>query len=257
MLKFKSFVQFIARLAVVLVPLWFVVAALGSKFGLWSWKFGLGKMIFQWGAPVMLAGLVIGILALIVAFIKPRKSGGFVLAALAIAIPVAGMAKATGTKALAAELPFIHDVTTDTQDVPSFSGDLIKLRAGTDGVNTADYIGKKDTREKELVSVLQARAYPDIRPIISADAPALAFEKSIDAVKALGWDIGTEYREGGMIEATDTTFWFGFKDDIVIRIRPSEGVGSVIDIRSLSRVGGSDLGKNAERIRDFRDRVTG
>ena len=67
----------------------------------------------------------------------------------------------------------------------------------------------------------------------------------------MGWALKSEDVEGGIIEATDTTFWYGFKDDVVIRIRPSEGGGSVLDVRSISRVGGSDIGANAARIRKF------
>ena len=57
-------------------------------------------------------------------------------------------------------------------------------------------------------------------------------------------------RTDGRIEATDTTFWFGFKDDVVIRISKSDK-GSQLDIRSVSRVGKSDVGTNAKRIRKF------
>lgn len=257
MLKLKSFFQTLAKLSIICLPLYFIVAALGSKFGLWSWKFGLGKMISQWGLPVMLAGLAIGGLAVIAAFIKPRKFAGFVLAVIALAVPAAAMGKAASTKAKVAQLPFIHDVTTDTQDVPTFSAELLAQRALLKRSNSAKYIGKKDRREKKPVSVLQARDYPDIRPIISPDAPALAYEKSIDAAKDLGWTLSRTDMEAGVIEATDTTFWFGFKDDVVIRIRSSAAGGSVIDMRSLSRVGGSDLGANADRIRAFRDKITG
>ena len=66
----------------------------------------------------------------------------------------------------------------------------------------------------------------------------------------LNWEIVSSSREEGRIEATDTTAWWGFKDDIVIRI-VAEGNGSKLDIRSMSRVGKSDLGKNAERVRAF------
>ena len=71
------------------------------------------------------------------------------------------------------------------------------------------------------------------------------------AASQLGWKIKSENLEAGIIEATETTFWYGFKDDVVIRIQPSEGGGSVVDVRSISRVGGSDIGANADRIRKF------
>jgi uncharacterized protein (DUF1499 family) len=73
----------------------------------------------------------------------------------------------------------------------------------------------------------------------------------------MGWEIAEADAAAGRIEATDTTFWFGFKDDVVIRIRPAEDGGSIVDIRSKSRVGMSDVGANAARIRAFRDRLTG
>jgi uncharacterized protein (DUF1499 family) len=67
----------------------------------------------------------------------------------------------------------------------------------------------------------------------------------------MDWKIVDENREEGRIEATATTRWFGFKDDVVIRIAPSDGNGSRVDIRSVSRVGLSDVGTNARRIRTF------
>jgi uncharacterized protein (DUF1499 family) len=67
------------------------------------------------------------------------------------------------------------------------------------------------------------------------------------AVIDLAWELVNANASNGIIEATDTTFWFGFKDDVVIRIA-ANAEGSVLDIRSKSRVGESDLGKNAERI---------
>lgn len=257
MLKLKSLLQTLAKFALIAVPLWFLIAALGTKFGVLDWKFGFGKMVFKWGAPVMLAGLVIGVLALTAAFIKPRKGGGFVLALATLAIPVAGIAMAGATKTKAEGLPFIHDISTDIVDAPLFGPVIMTQRDAMDGANSAQYDGKTDSKGSALVSVLQGQGYPDIRPIVSADAPALAYEKSLDAAKTLGWTIADARIADGIIEATDETFWFGFKDDVIIRIRPDASGGSLIDVRSLSRVGGSDLGANADRIRAFRDKVSG
>ena len=69
-----------------------------------------------------------------------------------------------------------------------------------------------------------------------------------DRARGMGWEIAAAEAGEGRIEATDTTAWWGFKDDVVIRIT-AEGEGSRLDIRSMSRVGKSDIGKNAERIR--------
>jgi uncharacterized protein (DUF1499 family) len=66
----------------------------------------------------------------------------------------------------------------------------------------------------------------------------------------MGWAIAAQVPDEGRIEATATTFWFGFKDDVVIRLRPEAG-GTRVDVRSESRVGGSDVGANAARIRAY------
>ena len=84
--------------------------------------------------------------------------------------------------------------------------------------------------------------------------PNEAVQKAIDAARALGWEVVASDAAAGRVEATDTTSWFGFKDDIVVRVRPQPG-GSRVDVRSASRVGRSDVGKNAERVRDFLARL--
>jgi uncharacterized protein (DUF1499 family) len=82
-----------------------------------------------------------------------------------------------------------------------------------------------------------------------------AFRRALDVARAMGWDIVAETPAEGRIEATATTFWFGFKDDIVIRITPADH-RSLLDIRSASRVGRSDAGSNAARIREYVRRLT-
>jgi uncharacterized protein (DUF1499 family) len=81
-------------------------------------------------------------------------------------------------------------------------------------------------------------------------APGEAFQKALSAAINMGGEIIEANRDAGLIEATYTTYWFGFKDDMVVRITP-EKTGSRIDVRSVSRVGVSDVGTNAKRIRRF------
>ena len=172
------------------------------------------------------------------------------IGALAVAVGVAGLVWGASVQRTAGSLPFIHDITTDTQNPPVFEGRILAERG--DGSNPLDYVGKRvDSKDpsSELVSVLQTRSYPDIRTIISNREPADAQARAKAVAESLGWDIKDE--APGRIEATATTFWYGFRDDIVIRIRPGSGGGSVVDLRSVSRVGGSDLGANAARIRAF------
>lgn len=84
----------------------------------------------------------------------------------------------------------------------------------------------------------------------SPSLPPQAFEQALRTAKNMGWTIVNSNPGEGRIESTDTTFWFGFKDDIVIRITAA-GQESRVDVRSVSRVGRSDVGTNAKRIRRF------
>ena len=76
----------------------------------------------------------------------------------------------------------------------------------------------------------------------------------MNGARDLGWEIVAAVPNEGRIEATDTTSWFGFKDDIVVRVTPTAS-GSRIDVRSLSRLGKGDLGKNAARVRAYLQRI--
>ncbi len=100
----------------------------------------------------------------------------------------------------------------------------------------------------------QRLAYPDIRPLHLAVAPNIAFERAKGAMEEAGWQIAREDPSAGRIEAVATTFWFGFNDDVVVRIT-AEDAGSRVDVRSKSRVGRSDLGTNAQRIRAYQRRL--
>ena len=156
--------------------------------------------------------------------------GGVVAGLLAFAGPLMLMAKAQS-------VPPIHDISTDTLDPPAFVA-VLPLRA--DAPNPPDYAGAS-------VAAQQTAAYPTIRTLVLDTPPDQAYSRALAAAAALGWVIVAAVPADGRIEATDTTAWFGFKDDVVIRIRP-QGAASRVDVRSKSRVGGSDLGVNAERI---------
>ncbi|MGH7421143.1 MAG: DUF1499 domain-containing protein, partial [Candidatus Rokuibacteriota bacterium] len=81
-------------------------------------------------------------------------------------------------------------------------------------------------------------------------APDRVLARAVDVARGLGWEIVAVAPAEGRLEATDRTPWFGFRDDVVVRVRP-DGAGSRVDVRSVSRVGRSDLGTNARRIRGF------
>jgi uncharacterized protein (DUF1499 family) len=143
-------------------------------------------------------------------------------------------------KRTAQRVPAIHDITTDVEDPPRFVS-VLPLRRTSQ--NSAEYGGAG-------IAEQQQRAYPDLRSVPLPVPAQKAFALALQAAQSLGWDLVAADEGEGRIEATDTTFWFGFKDDVVVRIR-ARGDQSVVDIRSLSRVGKSDVGANAKRIRDY------
>lgn len=137
------------------------------------------------------------------------------------------------------DAPVIHDVTTAPDDPPQF---VAALERRGPGDNRPEY--------NEAIAEQQRAAYPDLQSITTGLSPADALAKAQAVANELGWEIYAVDQQAGRIEAVDTTRWFGFKDDIVIRVRPIP-IGSVVDLRSASRVGEGDLGTNARRIRKF------
>ena len=140
-------------------------------------------------------------------------------------------------------LPHIHDISTDMENPPRYVA-VLPLRKGAG--NSTEYT--------TAVAAQQRQGYPDIAPVVLEMAAPQAFERAERAARSMGWEIVAVEPGELRIEATATTFLFGFKDDIVIRVEP-KGSGSRIDMRSLSRVGGSDFGVNAGRIRAFMQKL--
>jgi uncharacterized protein (DUF1499 family) len=212
-----------------------VFSGLGTRWGLWEWSTGLA--ILKWSTMAALAVAAICIIALA---LSVRAGAGAVLSALGIVISLVAAAPTLGAVWTVKHVPLINDITTDVENPPQFVA-ILPLRK--DAPTPAQYPGKD-------VATQQLRGYPDIKPVESALPPAAAFDKALDAARRMGWHI-VDFSSGeGRIEATDSTLWFGFTDDIVIRVTPS-GAGSRIDMRSVSRVGKSDVGINAKRIRAF------
>ena len=258
----RRWVNRLTWMTVILAPLIFIVAAIGYKIGVIDLSFAFGTLNQKLG-PIALGFCgATGLASVLGAFIvKPRK--GLLPGILGILITVVAMGKLLSMKKTVYEkLPFIHDVTTDTQDPPVFGEIVLAERAAVEGVNAVDYIGKKAPvfkNEKpvgeELVSALQSKAFPEIGPLILSDKKDVVFGEALATAKSMGWAIKEENLAEGRIDATDTTFWYGFDDDITIRLRDGKGGGTIVDVRSLSRVGGSDLGKNAERVSAFLQRL--
>ena len=206
----------------------------------------LAPLGYRVGAPLGLAFLLL--------------AGGFLAAAVSGLLLVLRMVRRTGLRdreavaALAAVVvvgafplaallsgggvPPIHDITTDTDDPPAF---VAAVPLNTPGRTDYD----------PAVAEQQRAAYPDLGPAMLPAAPADAFDRARAVVDEMGWELLAADAVDLRIEATDRSFWFGFPDDVVVRITPDGEAGSRVDVRSLSRVGGGDLGVNARRVRAF------
>ncbi|WP_334014572.1 DUF1499 domain-containing protein [Alteromonas sp. S167] len=190
----------------------------------------------RFGVYVGGAALILIILQVLINRKSVSWGSTFIYAAMAlvaVGMPVSMMSKASA-------VPPIHDITTDVTNPPEFVA-IAPLREGAP--NPVSYEGGDVTKQ-------QLEAYPEIKTQLlpqSINEVYIAAERAIDA---LGWERVTEGALPNTLEATDTTTWFGFKDDVVVRLT-IQNDDTLVDVRSKSRVGKSDLGKNAQRIDAF------
>jgi uncharacterized protein (DUF1499 family) len=226
-------------------------ASLGVWLGLWDFRrgFDLLRTANDNGMNVALVCLAVTVLIFVLAkryslqngvLLSGLAASGTIFAALAWYVPE------TYRPAEGVVIPPIHDITTDTANPPQFV-DVLALRGP--GTNTVVY-GTGPNMTPERLAELQTQAYPDIQPMVINASQQEVFNRALDAVQKLGWEVVAVAPEDGRIEATDTTFWFRFKDDVVIIVSETPE-GTVVNARSVSRVGVSDVGKNAERLRKF------
>jgi uncharacterized protein (DUF1499 family) len=237
-----------ALLISLLVPVYFIIAAMGTKFGVFDWRIGFGLMTYTWGGLVLLGASAFALLGFALALFTPPRRG--VLAALvALLVPALGLGYAADVRQQAQSIPPIHDISTDLEDPPGFSQAVIDTRAAVPDGNDLDLLAKR-TGEGQSFVELQRSAYPEIQPVTSSLQPGFVWDMALVLAQEQGWTIGHTDAATGVIEAAASTFWYGFTDDIVIRVRP-EGTGSRVDMRSVSRVGRSDLGANAARMAPY------
>jgi uncharacterized protein (DUF1499 family) len=142
-------------------------------------------------------------------------------------------------------VPRINDITTNPGDPPGFvhAGEL----PGNEGRDLA-YPGPSFASQQQA-------GYPDLAPLRVELAPSAAFQRSLAAAQALGWEVTYQDEAAGVLEATQTSRIFRFVDDIAVRLR-GDGAGTLVDVRSKSRVGQGDMGANAARIRAFQQKLT-
>jgi len=222
--------------AATLLPL----GAVGARLGIWS--FMTGFLLLGAGTVLAAIGVVVGIAGIIAAKRrrlkddKPAVYLGTLISVLIIALM--GMQFQT-----ASSVPPIHNISTDVVDPPAFVR-IAALRG--DDTNPLTY-------DAEQLASLQQDAYPWVQTLKTDRDAAAALRQSIRVLEGMGLEIVHVDEAAGLVEATDTTFWFGFKDDVVVRVRAADD-GALVDMRSVSRVGLSDLGINARRIGAFLER---
>ena len=226
----------LASAALVLLAL----SPVGWRAGWWHFRFAFFWLMTS-SAYIALAAVVVCVLALAVGRSRLGTRGitiagiGFVLSVVLVYVPWQYNQRANS-------VPRIHDITTDTDNPPAFVAAL-PARA-TEKANTLTYEGPELAKQ-------QRAAYPDLVPLKVALPTNEAFQRALDAAKAMpGWTVVDSDPATGRIEANETSRWFHFVDDIAIRVA-ADGAGSRIDIRSVSRQGRSDFGVNARRIRAY------
>lgn len=206
----------------------------GHRADLWDYQGGFA--ILGIAALCALTAGVLGIVAVVRG--GSRLARNMALAASVIGLMLAGLP--ARQLYLAKSLPRIHDISTDTADPPPFVA-VVPLRV--DAPNPAAYPG-------EQVARLQRDAYPQIAPRFYKVGRQAVFDAALALARGRDWAVHAAEPAQGRIEASVTSRWFGFVDDVVIRVAES-AQGTRVDMRSKSRVGRSDLGANAQRIEAF------
>jgi len=226
--------------------LWGLFAALGSGWGLWGFRSGFTGLTYSFGMAVGVILLGIGFFAW--DRFKGKKSS-WLLRAVGICVALFYAGWILNIVITARSLPAIHDISTDLADPPQFQ--TLTLREDNLD-NIPDDDDMQGLSPLQRWTRLHQEAYPNIRSVRIEMKVADVVAKAERIAKARGWDVISAIPEQGRLEATETTNMFRFKDDVVLRVRPTQnGAGSIIDMRSVSRVGQSDLGANAERVEGF------
>lgn len=256
------------------LPLYFMIAALGTKIGLWSWQIGLGSLSIGAGPFLIGIAFIVALITLIVGLVnwsgrkaekedgvkRPRSKAVVGSAILGMIVPGAFVLFGLSGASSASSNP-IYDVSTDTGNPPVFSDEVMAERTETDSNAVNDY--QQPLGDIEMFAgsppelAIQSHAqiindiYAELSPLpLGGASKADAVAAVAAAMGSMGFDDIRQDVEAGRVEGVAETFWFGFKDDVVARVGENE-----IDFRSVSRVGRSDLGANAARIAELRDKV--
>lgn len=196
-----------------------------------------GFMAFVYMAMVCGAAAAIGLIALLMNWRTGWPSGRKAL--LGMLIGAAGFSALVLLRSSAANFPAIHDITTDLENLPTFTA-LAVPEDNLRGVDTAENWQR-----------LHREGYGELSGIMLDQTPAAIVAKAEDLARKRGWTIAAADREEGRLEAVAYASYLRFEDVVVLRVSDAGGGKSRVDMRSVSRVGVSDLGANAARIREF------
>jgi uncharacterized protein (DUF1499 family) len=235
----RSMLASLSLLVSVIVAGVAVGSGFGTRFGLWGFRTGL--TILKWS---VLAACVTGVSSLIAVWITlPLRSDtrGFTLSLIALGISFMVVAIPIRWKLRARTAPPIHDITTDLNNPPKIRVLQKFRRAEHNDLNRSN---------PELAS-LQQKYYPELESLYLQGSKFDCMKKVVETARTLNWLLRAVNWQDGHVEATDQTFWFGFRDDVVVRVEMIENDQCKVDVRSVSRYGKSDLGTNARRIRNF------
>lgn len=250
----KDYAGYLVLIAGVGALVWGLVSAVGTGWGFWAYTSGLKGVTWAFflGLGAILIGLLQGWRARRAITPSPRTRRW---AGMFAALIYVGWVGTFLVKALT--VPAIHDVSTDLADPPAFQ--TLQLRADNlDNVPGADDEEMRGLTPQQRWAVVHQKNYGDIRSVRINEPVPMVVAKAERLAKARDWDVAIALPEEGRLEATETSAFFQFKDDVVLRVRPSDtGEGSIVDMRSVSRVGASDLGMNAKRVRSFLADLTG
>jgi uncharacterized protein (DUF1499 family) len=240
--NWRSVLRHAPPLALVLALIALALLALGPigwRAGWWHFGFALLNLM-PWAAYFGIAALAVSVPTLLLGWSRIGRRG---IAVAILAFAIGGLIAYVPWHydQIRKKVPPIHDITTDPDNPPAFIA-VVPLREA-EGPDRVAYEGAK-------IAEQQRRAYPDIVPLALALQPSAAFSRALETAQRMGWTIVATDDAAGRIEASDRSRWFGFTDDIVVLITPS-GSGSRIDLRSAARLGRSDFGVNAARIKTY------
>ena len=225
-----------------------LIAAVGSGQGLWHFRPGFTVLRYAFFAAI--AASLLAVVGLVLA--RRLRKASLMLPNLIALVAALGFVLYVGSwVAKARSVPAIHDVSTNLEDVPQFSA-LAVRQDNLDGVPDE---GKPELKALDPYSrwkAIHGEHYGDLETMRLAMAPADVIRKAERLARERGWAIAKVDTAAGILEATETSRFFRFKDDVIVRARPApDGNGTLVDMRSISRVGGSDVGMNAKRVREF------